>query len=132
MQAVGLNLHFILMFDGNFPISESGIISQLELQVSEVPELASTNYVIQNWNDGVREFVSKHAVGLIKKRNLKARYDCWYWVYSFFYSVDQVIYLNNESFSCSQDIVKKLTTPTRPILLNLSKEQQELEVVKII
>jgi hypothetical protein len=33
MQAVGLNLHFILMFDGNFPISESGIISQLELQL---------------------------------------------------------------------------------------------------
>jgi hypothetical protein len=86
--------------------------------------------VIQNWNDGVREFVSKHAVGPINKRNLKARYDCWYWVYSFFYSIDQVIYLNNEGFSCTQDIVKKLTTPTKPILLNLSKEQQELEVVK--
>ncbi|MCU4368285.1 hypothetical protein [Acinetobacter courvalinii] len=130
MQEIGLNLHFVLMFDGNFPISESGIISQLELQISETPELASTNYVIQNWNDGVREFVSKHAVGLINKRNSKARYDCWYWVYSFFYSIDQVIYLNNKGFSCTQDIVKKLASPTKPILLNLSKEQQELEVVK--
>jgi len=130
MKEIGLNLHFVLMFDGNFPISESGIISQLELQISETPELASTNYVIQNWNDGVREFVSKHAVGLINKRNSKARYDCWYWIYSFFYSIGQVIYLNNEGFSCTQDIVKKLANPTKPILLNLSKEQQELEVVK--
>ena len=131
MQEVGLNLHFVLMFDGNFPISESGIISQLELQLSEIPESTfTTSYVIQNWNDSVRKFLSKHAVGLINKRNLKARYDCWYWIYSFFYSIDQVIYLNNKGFSCTQDIVKKLASPTKPIFLNLSKEQQELEVVK--
>ena len=132
MQGVGLNLHFVLMFDGGFPISESGIVSQLELQLREFPESVSTNinYVVQNWNISLRQFISKHAVGLIKKGNPKARYECWYWVYSFFYSLDQVFYLSNSGFSCTQDIVKKLMRPTKSTFQYFSKEKKEQEIVK--
>ncbi|WP_179996241.1 hypothetical protein [Acinetobacter sp. YH16051] len=89
MQEVGLNLHCVLMFDGRTPISPDGIISQLEKKIKQ--QIFPFNFKIINWNTTLSRFMSSKAVGEIKKKNNKSRYDCWYWVYSYVFSVDQVI-----------------------------------------
>jgi hypothetical protein len=47
-------------------------------------------------------------VGLIKKGkgNELSLYYCWYWVYSYFFSVDQVISLNIDGYDSNYDIFK--------------------------
>ncbi|MHA3105052.1 hypothetical protein [Acinetobacter sp. ANC 3791] len=102
MQEIGLNLHCILMFSCKIShVSEDGIISQLD---KKLKKLSLAGYVIKNWNDHLRSYHEANAVGLIKKNNLQKRYHCWEWVYSYFFTVNQVIELNIEDFD-SDDIV---------------------------
>ena len=88
MQKAGLNLHCILMFNckhSNF--SEDGIIAQLHKKIKNEAGLSAESYTLENWNNHLRDYHHKNAVGLIKKGkgNEHSLYYCWYWVYSYFF-----------------------------------------------
>ncbi|MEG2603073.1 MAG: hypothetical protein RSA23_09360, partial [Carnobacterium sp.] len=109
MQKAGLNLHCILMFNckhSNF--SEDGIIAQLHKKIKNEAGLSAESYTLENWNNHLRDYHHKNAVGLIKKGkgNEHSLYYCWYWVYSYFFSVDQVISLNIDGYDSNDDIFK--------------------------
>ncbi|WP_227509186.1 hypothetical protein [Acinetobacter johnsonii] len=109
MQKAGINLHCILMFNckhSNF--SEDGIIAQLDKKMKQEAGLSAESYTLENWNNHLRDYHHKNAVGLIKKGkgNELSLYYCWYWVYSYFFSVDQVISLNIDGYDSNYDIFK--------------------------
>lgn len=109
MQEAGLNLHCILMFNckhSNF--SEDGIIAQLDKKMKQEAGLSAESYDLKNWNKHLRDYHHSNAVGLIKKGkgNELSLYYCWYWVYSYFFSVDQVISLNIDDYDSNNDIFK--------------------------
>lgn len=112
MQKAGLNLHCILMFNckhSNF--SEDGIIAQLDKKIKSEAGLSAESYTLENWNNHLRDYHHKNAVGLIKKGkgNEHSLYYCWYWVYSYFFSVDQVISLNIDGYDPKGYIFKALS-----------------------
>ncbi|HIQ28834.1 MAG TPA: hypothetical protein EYH42_10125 [Sulfurovum sp.] len=112
MQKAGLNLHCILMFNckhSNF--SEDGIIAQLHKKIKNEAGLSAESYTLENWNKHLRDYHHKNAVGLIKKgkSNEQPLYYCWYWVYSYFFSVDQVISLNIDGYNANGYIFKALS-----------------------
>lgn len=112
MQKPGLNLHCILMFNckhSNF--SEDGIIAQLDKKIKSEAGLSAESYTLENWNNHLRDYHHKNAVGLIKKgkSNEQPLYYCWYWVYSYFFSVDQVISLNIDGYDPKGYIFKALS-----------------------
>ena len=109
MQEAGLNLHCILMFNckhSNF--SEDGIVAQLDKKLIQEAGLSAESYDLKNWNKHLRDNHHSNAVGLIKKGkgNELSLYYCWYWVYSYFFSVDQVISLNIDGYNSNDDIFK--------------------------
>ncbi|RSZ25155.1 hypothetical protein [Acinetobacter bereziniae] len=108
MQEAGLNLHCILMFNckhSNF--SEDGIIAQLDKKMKQEAGLSAESYTLRNWNKHLRTY-HQNAVGLIKKGkgNEHSLYYCWYWVYSYFFSVDQVISLNIDGYDANGYFLK--------------------------
>ena len=112
MQKAGLNLHCILMFNckhSNF--SEDGIIAQLDKKMKQEAGLSAESYDLKNWNKHLRDYHHSNAVGLIKKGkgNELSLYYCWYWVYSYFFSVDQVISLNIDGYDPNGYIFKALS-----------------------
>lgn len=112
MQEAGLNLHCVLMFNckhSNF--SEDGIIAQLDKKIKSEAGLSAESYTLKNWNNHLRNYYHNNAVGLIKKGkgNERSLYYCWYWVYSYFFSVDQVIRLNIDGYDSNDDIFKALS-----------------------
>lgn len=112
MQEAGLNLHCILMFNckhSNF--SEDGIIAQLDKKMKQEAGLSAESYDLKNWNKHLRDYHHSNAVGLIKKGkgNELSLYYCWYWVYSYFFSVDQVISLNIDGYDPNGYIFKALS-----------------------
>lgn len=112
MQKPGLNLHCILMFNckhSNF--SEDGIIAQLDKKIKNEAGLSAESYTLKNWNNHLRTYHHNNAVGLIKKgkANEHSLHYCWYWVYSYFFSVDQVIRLNIDGYDSNDDIFKALS-----------------------
>jgi hypothetical protein len=112
MQEAGLNLHCILMFNckhSNF--SEDGIIAQLDKKMKQEAGLSAESYDLKNWNKHLRDYHHSNAVGLIKKGkgNELSLYYCWYWVYSYFFSVDQVISLNIDGYDANGYIFKALS-----------------------
>ncbi len=113
MQEAGLNLHCILMFNckhSNF--SEDGIIAQLDKKIKNEAGLSAESYTLKNWNNHLRNYHHNNAVGLIKKGKDNEQplyYYCWYWVYSYFFSVDQVIRLNIDGYDSNDDIFKALS-----------------------
>ncbi len=112
MQKAGLNLHCILMFNckhSNF--SEDGIIAQLDKKMKQEAGLSAASYDLKNWNKHLRDYHHSNAVGLIKKGkgNELSLYYCWYWVYSYFFSVDQVISLNIDGYDPNGYILKALS-----------------------
>ncbi len=110
MEEAGLNLHCILMFNckhSNF--SEDGIISQLNKKIKNEVGLSNGSYSIINWNNHLRKYHDANAVGLIKKQKVVSRYSCWYWVYSYFFSVDQVIRLNIDGYDTHEYIFQAIS-----------------------
>lgn len=108
MQEAGLNLHCILMFNcrhANF--SEDGIMSQLDKKMKSQVGLSAGSYSLTNWNNYLSKYRAHNAVGLIKKNNIPSRFNCWYWVYSYFFSVNQVIGLNIEGLDNNDYVFKK-------------------------
>ncbi|MHA3893026.1 hypothetical protein [Acinetobacter sp. GXMZU3951] len=108
MQEAGLNLHCILMFNcrhANF--SEDGIMSQLDKKMKSQVGLSAGSYSLTNWNNYLSKYRDPNAVGLIKKNNIPSRFNCWYWVYSYFFSVNQVIGLNIEGLDNNDYVFKK-------------------------
>ncbi len=95
MQEIGINLHCVLMINcrvSNF--SEDGVIAQLDKKLKSMLGFSSANYDIRNWGKILRTYHDTKAGGLIKKNNEVSRYSCWYWIYSYFFTVNQVIGLN--------------------------------------
>lgn len=125
MQKLGLNLHCVLMFDGRMPISEEGIISQLEIDIKQ--SVLLSKFKVINWNSVLRRFASDQAVGVIKKKNKKSRYDCWYWVYSYIFSVDQVIGFKVENSIANLNI----TNGTASSRVFFSEPQTEMDSSKL-
>ncbi|OTG84467.1 hypothetical protein B9T33_01375 [Acinetobacter sp. ANC 5054] len=110
MQEAGLNLHCILMFNckhSNF--SEDGVIAQLDKKMKNKAGLSAESYTMKNWNNHLRTYHNSAAVGLIKKGNRPSRFNCWYWVYSYFFSVDQVISLNIDGYDRNEYMLKALS-----------------------
>jgi len=105
MQELGINLHCVLMFNckgSNF--SEDGIIAQLDKKLKSIPGFSSANYDIGNWGKILRKYHDTKVGGLIKKNNEESRYSCWYWIYSYFFTVNQVIGLNLEEGKSTYEI----------------------------
>ena len=114
MQEVGLNLHCILMFNcKHSKFSEDGIIAQLDKKIKTEVCLSTRSYNLINWNNHLRKYHHHNAVGLIKKGksedDQQSLYYCWYWVYSYFFSVDQVIRLNIDGYDSHEYISMALS-----------------------
>ncbi|MEN3968878.1 hypothetical protein [Acinetobacter sp. BWR-L5] len=108
MQEAGLNLHCILMFNcKHSTFSEDGIMSQLDKKMRSQVGLSARSYTLINWNNHLRNYHASNAVGLIKKKNIESRFNCWYWVYSYFFSVNQVIGLKIEGYAKNDYVFKK-------------------------
>lgn len=147
MQEIGINLHCVLMINckvSNF--SEDGVIAQLDKKLKSMLGFSSVNCDIKNWGNILRKYRDPKAVGLIKKNNETSRYSCWYWVYSYFFSVDQVIGLNLEtaetthivkilktdSLSFSKNTSQKILEPLVKEQISFGKMQDSLKIKSII
>lgn len=146
MQEIGINLHCVLMFNckvSNF--SEDGVIAQLDKKLKRMPGFSSANYDIKNWGNILRKYRDRKATGLIKN-NEESRYSCWYWVYSYFFSVNQVIGLNLEacekthiievlpigSLFLSPNTFQKILEPVVKEPISFAEIQVDIKTKKII
>ncbi len=146
MQELGINLHCVLMFNckgSNF--SEDGIIAQLDKKLKSIPGFSSANYDIGNWGKILRKYHDTKAGGLIKKNNEASRYSCWYWIYSYFFTVNQVIGLNLEEGKSTYEIkplfshsllppntLQKILEPPVKEQISFGEMQDSLKIKSII
>lgn len=93
-QEFGLNLHFVLILKEAKYFSENSFILKFKKELADIFLVLSDKYIIQNWNDVIRKNFNKKAVGLIKKSDVAAVNESWYWIFSYFFTVEQVIKFN--------------------------------------
>lgn len=117
-QEFGLNLHLVLVLKEDKFFSENTFIKKLENGLAEVINIFEDRLVIRNWNEILRKNFSKKAVGLIKNSDLAAINECWYWVFSYFFTINQVIGFNTTStiyeLRRREDIPSHLITSPSP------------------
>lgn len=94
-QEFGLNLHFVLVLKETKYFSENTFILKLKKELDDILIILG-KYVVRNWNDIIRKNFSKNkkAVGLIKKSDLAAVNENWYWIFSCFFAVEQIVKFN--------------------------------------
>ncbi|WP_335950890.1 hypothetical protein [Acinetobacter beijerinckii] len=93
-QEFGFNLHLVLVLNEDKFFSENTFVAKLKNELSGGINILSDRLVIRNWNEIIRKNFSKKAVGLIKNGDLPALNENWYWVFSYFFIVNQVIKFN--------------------------------------
>ncbi|MCK4107736.1 hypothetical protein [Acinetobacter radioresistens] len=105
-QEFGFNLHFVLLLKEDRYFAEDTYIAKLKNEIdsgfSSLDRL-SDRISIRNWNDVIRNSGHKKAVGLIKKNDLMAINESWYWVFSTFFSINQIIKFN---FGFDNDVLR--------------------------
>ncbi|WP_448760761.1 hypothetical protein [Acinetobacter tandoii] len=117
-QDFGFNMHLVLILEEDKFFSETTFIAKLKNKLAEVINIFEDRLVIRNWNEILRKNFSKKAVGLIKNSDLAAINECWYWVFSYFFTVNQVIGFNTTStiyeLRRREDIPSHLITSPSP------------------
>lgn len=100
-QEFGFNLHLVLLLNEDKFFSEHAFVAKLKKQLIGEIDIFSDRLVIRNWNEIIRKSFSKKAVGLIRNGDLPALNENWYWVFSYFFVVNQVFRFN-ASFDIDQ------------------------------
>jgi hypothetical protein len=93
-QEFGFNLHLVLVLNEDKFFSESTFIAKLKKQLISEIDIFSDRLAIQNWNEIIRKNFSKKAIGLIRNGDVPALNENWYWVFSYFFVVNQVFRFN--------------------------------------
>ena len=93
-QEFGLNLHFVLILKETKYFAENTFILKFKKELADIFSILSDKYAVRNWNDVVRKHFNKKAVGLIKKSDVAAVNESWYWIFSYFFAVEQVLKFN--------------------------------------
>ena len=93
-QEFGLNLHFVLILKETKYFAENTFILKFKKELADIFSILSDKYTVRNWNDVVRKHFNKRAVGLIRKSDVAAVNESWYWIFSFFFAVEQVLKFN--------------------------------------
>ena len=93
-QQFGLNLHFVLILKETKYFAENTFILKIKKKKADIFSILSDKYTVRNWNDVVRKHFNKKAVGLIKKSDVAAVNESWYWIFSYFFAVEQVLKFN--------------------------------------
>jgi len=100
-QEFGFNLHLVLVLNEDKFFSEHTFVAKLKNQLIGGIDIFSDRLVIRNWNEIIRKKFSKKAVGLIRNSDLPALNENWYWVFSYFFVINQVVRFNT-SFDIDQ------------------------------
>lgn len=100
-QEFGFNLHLVLVLNEDKFFSEHTFVAKLKNQLIGGIDIFSDRLIIRNWNEIIRKKFSKKAVGLIRNNDLSALNENWYWVFSYFFVVNQVVKFNT-SFDIDQ------------------------------
>lgn len=93
-QEFGLNLHFVLILKETKCFSENAFILKFKKELADIFSIILDRYIIQNWNAVIRKNFNKKAVGLIKKSDVAAVNESWCWIFSYFFTVEQVFKFN--------------------------------------
>jgi hypothetical protein len=93
-QEFGINLHFVLILKETKHFPENTFILKFKKELAGIFFILSDKYTVRNWNDVVRKHFNKKAVGLIKKSDVVAVNESWYWIFSCFFAVEQVLKFN--------------------------------------
>jgi hypothetical protein len=93
-QEFGINLHFVLILKETKHFPENTFILKFKKELAGIFSILSDKYAVRNWNDIVRKHFNKKAVGLIKKSDVVAVNESWYWIFSYFFAVEQVFKFN--------------------------------------
>lgn len=93
-QKFGFNLHFVLMLSETKYFSEDTLIQKFENVLTGICLISMTKFVVRNWNDIVRKHLHNKAVGIIRKNDEAAINESWRWIFSAFFSTEQVIRFN--------------------------------------
>lgn len=92
-QEFGINLHFVLILKETKNFPENTFILKFKKELAGIFSTLSDKYTVRNWNDVVRKHFNKK-VGLIKKSDPTAVNESWYWIFSCFFAVEQVLKFN--------------------------------------
>lgn len=93
-QEFGFNLHLVLVLNEDKFFSEHTFIAKLKKQLIGEIDILSDRLIIRNWNEIIHKNFSRKAVGLIRNSDLPALNENWYWVFSYFFVVNQVFRFN--------------------------------------
>ncbi|MCU4613446.1 hypothetical protein [Acinetobacter parvus] len=93
-QEFGINLHFVLILKETQHFPENTFILKFKKELAGIFSTLSDKYTVRNWNDVVRKHFNKKAVGFIKKSDVAAVNESWYWIFSYFFAVEQVFKFN--------------------------------------
>lgn len=93
-QEFGFNLHLVLVLNEDKFFSENTFVAKLKNKLSGKIDIFSDRLIIRNWNEIIRKNFSKKAVGLIRNSDLVALNENWYWIFSYFFVVNQVVKFN--------------------------------------
>lgn len=93
-QEFCINLHFVLILKETKYFPENTFILKFKKELEGIFSILSDKYTVRNWNDVVRKHFNKKAVGFIKKSDVAAVNETWYWIFSYFFAVEQVFKFN--------------------------------------
>lgn len=93
-QEFGINLHFVLILKETKNFPENTFILKFKKELAGIFSTLSDKYTVKNWNNVVRKHFNKKAVGFIKKSDVVAVNESWYWIFSYFFAVEQVFKFN--------------------------------------
>lgn len=94
-QEFGFNVHFVLMLNETKYFSEDTFIQKLEQELEYICLFSMTKSVVRNWNDIVRKHLHHKAVGVIRQNDETAVNESWRWIFSAFFSIEQIISFNS-------------------------------------
>lgn len=122
-QEFGINLHFVLILKETKYFPENTFILKFKKELAGIFSILLDKYTVRNWNDVVRKHFNKKAVGFIKKSDVAAVNETWYWIFSYFFAVEQVFKFNL-GFSAHQ--IKYGCLAQQSSFLPLSKNLESL------
>ncbi len=93
-QEFGINLHFVLILKETKYFAENTFILKFKKELASIFSILADEYTVKNWNNVVRKHFNKKAVGFIKKSDVAAVNESWYWIFSCFFAVEQVFKFN--------------------------------------
>lgn len=93
-QEFGINLHFVLILKETKYFPENTFIIKFKKELAGIFSTLLDKYTVRNWNDVVRKHFNKKAAGFIKKSDVVAVNESWYWIFSYFFAVEQVFKFN--------------------------------------